>query len=291
VSQQKIRPADRPANQRAGWRLAVFLVALSLASFAALQENASGTPGVIMVAALIPPAGFAAVVLLLGRRASVPWLPSLGALFWGATAAPLAALALNDAALRALPHGLVTAMMGPLVEEVAKASALLVLILVWPGSLRSVREGIAYGALAGVGFAATENLGYYTLAAVQGGTSGLAQALYLRGLLEGLNHAAFTAIVGAAAGYARARSASRWPRRAIVSAGLGLAVAVHGVWNAVASTAITSLLCNAPAEGAACAPAPQPLDLLVCVPILIAAFIGPLAALLVTLALRDHRSS
>jgi hypothetical protein len=102
VSQPRIRPADRSANQR-GWRLAVFLVALSLASLAVLQQNATGTPGVIIVAALIPPAGFAAVVLLLGRRASVPWLPSLGALFWGVTAAPLAALALNDAALRALP--------------------------------------------------------------------------------------------------------------------------------------------------------------------------------------------
>jgi RsiW-degrading membrane proteinase PrsW (M82 family) len=197
---------------------------------------------------------------------------------------------LNDAALHAFPHELVTSMIGPLLEEVAKAGGLLALILVWPGSLRSVREGIVYGALAGVGFAAIENLGYYTLAAVQGGTPGLAQALYVRGLLEGLNHAAFTAIVGAAAGRARARPASRRPRLAVVAAGLAIAVSVHGAWNGVASTAITSLLCNAP-DGAPCAPAPRPLDLLVSVPILIAAFIGPLAALLVMLALRDHRSS
>jgi len=269
----------------------VFLVALALASRAVLQQTVTETPGFILVGALIPPAGVATVVLLLGRRTSVPWPPSLAALLWGATAAPLGALALNDAALHAFPHELVTSMIGPLLEEVAKAGGLLALILVWPGSLRSVREGIVYGALAGVGFAAIENLGYYTLAAVQGGAPGLARALYVRGLLEGLNHAAFTAIVGAAAGRARARPASRRPRLAVVAAGLAIAVSVHGAWNAVASTAITSLLCSAPADGAPCAPAPRPLDLLVSVPILIAAFIGPLAALLVMLALRDHRSS
>ena len=288
VSQGRI--SEHPTTPRSGWRLAVFLVVLALASLAALQQN-TGTPGVIVVAALIPPAGIATVVLLLGRRASVAWLPSLAALFWGAAAAPLGVLALNDAALRALPHGLVTAMIGPLLEEVAKAGALMALILVWPASLRSVREGIVYGALAGVGFAATEDLGYYILAAVQGGEPGLMQAVYLRGLLEGVNHAAFTAIVGAAAGYARARPGA--PRRVVVfvSAGLAIAVAVHGIWNTVVSTAITSVLCNAPADGAPCAPAPHMFDLLVSVPMLIAAFIGPLAVLLALLAFRDGRSS
>jgi RsiW-degrading membrane proteinase PrsW (M82 family) len=277
-------------DEHVGRRLVVTVAGLLLVSLIALHQNVDGTAAAIVAAGLIPPAGFAAVVLLLGRRAAIPWSPLLAALLWGASAAALAAQLVNDAALQALSRQLVTPLVGPLVEEAAKASALLFVVLVWPRILRGAREGIVLGALAGLGFAATENIGYYMLAAVQGGEPGLARALYVRGLLEGLNHAAFSAIVGAAAGHARAVAEPATRRRATVAAGFGVAVAVHGTWNAVASSAITSLLCNAPADGAACAPAPRPFDLLVSVPMLIAAFIGPLAALLVALALRDHRS-
>ena len=277
-------------DERVGWRLGVIAVGLLLVSLIALHQNLDGTAFLIVAAGLIPPAGFAAAVLVFGRRAAIPWLPLLAALLWGATAAALGAQLLNDAALDALPRQVVTPLVGPLVEEAAKASALLVVVLVWPGIVRGAREGIVLGALAGLGFAATENIGYYTLAAVQGGATGVARALYVRGVLEGLNHAAFTAIIGAAAGHARALAGPAARRWATAAAGLGIAVAVHGTWNAVASTAITSLLCNAPAEGAACAPAPQPLDLLISVPVLVAAFVGPLTALLVALALRDNRS-
>jgi RsiW-degrading membrane proteinase PrsW (M82 family) len=59
-------------------------------------------------------------------------------------------------------------------------------MLVWRAALRGMRAGIVYGALAGLGFAATENLGYHTLAAVQGRRAGSGRrALYLRGLLRG----------------------------------------------------------------------------------------------------------
>jgi len=276
-------------ERRVNRSLVVVVVGLVIAAVAALRQNVTGTPGMIAAAALLPPAGFAAVVLLLARRESVPFLPSLTALAWGATVAPLGTLAFNDAALDMLPRGLVTTVMGPLAEEIAKAAALVVITLVWPAALRGMRAGIVYGALAGLGFAATENLGYYTLAAVQGGTPGLARALYLRGLLEGLNHAAFTAIIGAAAGFARLPTAPRRGRVAALVAGFAIAVAVHGTWNAVASEAITTLLCNAPAEGAACTPTPRLLDLLVSVPVLVASFIGPVAAGLIVLALRERR--
>lgn len=279
-------PAD---DRRVNRWLVVVVVGLVIAALAALRQNVAGTPGMIAAAALLPPAGFAAVVLLLGRREAVPWLPSLTALAWGATVAPLGTSAFNDAALEVLPRGLVTTAVGPLAEEVAKAGALVVVMLVWPAALRGMRAGIVYGALAGLGFAAAENLGYYTLAAVQGGAPGLARALYLRGLLEGLNHAAFTAIIGAAAGFARLLSSPRPVRVAVLIAGLAIAVAVHGTWNAIASEAITTLLCNAPAEGAACMPAPRLLDLLVSVPVLVASFIGPVAAALIVLALRERR--
>src|SRR6185503_10515106 len=204
-----------------------------------------------------------------------------------AAAAALVAAEVNDALLAT--HGLgdaVPKLLGPAVEELAKASALLVVLAVWPGALNDSLDGIVYGALAGLGFAATENLGYYTLAALQGGAPGLTRALWLRGLLQGMNHAAFTATAGAAVGWAVGRMAPRPAHGVIVLLGLGMAVLVHAVWNAVASETITQILCGAPVAGAACMPAPAPFDLLVTVPILVATFVGPLAVVLLAIATR-----
>jgi RsiW-degrading membrane proteinase PrsW (M82 family) len=266
-------------------------VVLLLAGLFARREVVTATPWVIAAAALLPAALIAATVLLLGRRRGMPWLALLTALLWGISVAPLAALLFNDAALQVLPHGVVTTVIGPSIEELAKTGGILVVMLAWPAALGGVRDGIVLGALAGIGFAADENLGYYTLAAVQGGVPGLARALYLRGLLEGLNHGAFTAVIGAAAGYARLRRAPRRLAVELCLGGFALAVAVHGVWNAVASEAITTVLCNAPQPGAACAPEPRMLDLLISVPLLIAIFIGPVALMLLALGLRERRSA
>lgn len=277
-----LAPPPRHHPLRLG--VSVFFVVVLIAAVAALSD----ATGVIALVALAPPSLFAALALALDRRRPRLWYPALAALGWGATIAALGALAVNDAALREWPAAWVTSLVGPLVEEIAKGSALALVVLAWPGALCGVREGILYGALAGLGFAATENLGYYTLAAVQGGTPGLARALYLRGLLQGLNHAAFTAIIGAAVGRAR-RDASAASRRRVVALGFAAAVAVHAAWNVFASPAITTLLCNAPSSGAACSPEPRSLDLFLGVPAIIAAFMGPVAALLVILVLRERR--
>ena len=65
---------------------------------------------------------------------------------------------------------------------------------------------------------------------------------------------------------------------------------VHAVWNAVASDAITQVLCGAPTPGAACTPDPAALDLLVTVPILVATFVGPLALVLFAIAARPTQT-
>ena len=245
------------------------------------------TPPLIAAAALLPPLGWAGLVLLLDRRAREPWAPLCASFLWGAAAAALVAAEVNDALLATQGLGdAVPTLLGPAVEEIAKASALLVVLAVWPGALNDPLDGIVYGALAGLGFAATENLGYYTLAALQGGAPGLTHALWLRGLLQGMNHAAFTATVGAAVGWASGSGVGRPARTGIVLVGLGLAILVHAVWNAVASETITEVLCGAPTPGAACTPAPAPLDLLVTVPVLVATFVGPLALVLVAIATR-----
>ena len=68
-------------------------------------------------------------------------------------------------------------------------------------------------------FAVGENATYYLLAAVQGGWEGLGRSVYLRGLVQGGNHAAFTAVVGAAVGWSMATK--RW---LVLPIGLGGAI-------------------------------------------------------------------
>lgn len=270
-------PALRPRWRR--WLVGGF-AALVVVAWLGLDHHA---PATIIAAALVPEACFAALIALLDRRSPRPWVPLCAALLWGGTVAAFGSMMVNDLALRWLSPQRVSTWVAPLVEEAFKGSALIVVLLVWGDAWHGVREGIIFAALAGIGFAATENLGYYVLAAVQGGSAGLARALYLRGMLEGLNHAAFTATIGASAGYARAHCASRHAASRGVVGGLACAAAVHALWNVAFSPRINDILCNASAAGGACAAAPDVADLLVRVPALIALFIGPPAALLVLL--------
>jgi hypothetical protein len=130
------------------------------------------------------------------------------------------------------------------------------------------------GALVGFGFAAAENVGYHVLAAVQGGSAGLARAVFVRGVLESLNHATFTASIGAGMGLACA--APRGPVRSFaVPLGVAAALVEHGAWNGVASQAITDLLCGAAIDGGACRATPPTEALLLGVPAVVSAFVGP----------------
>jgi RsiW-degrading membrane proteinase PrsW (M82 family) len=211
---------------------------------------------------------------------------------WGAVVASTLAAALNDAAVARLPallgdartRDLVPVLVGPVVEEVAKALGLVAVALVARRLLGGIRGAIGAGAAIGLGFAAAENVGYYVLAAVQGGADALGRAVWTRGVLQAGNHAAFTAVTAAALAWAATRP-RRW-RAAVALGGLATAVALHALWNAVVSRALVAVLCNAPAPGAACAPAPDASDLLLAVPALEAAFLLPILAALRRLARR-----
>jgi RsiW-degrading membrane proteinase PrsW (M82 family) len=232
----------------------------------------------ITLAAVVPPLLAAALVVRLSPPAERSRLATAIAFSWGAAVAATIASPLNDAA-SALLTGRVRwalpALAGPVIEELAKATGFVVIALVAPHALGRVAGGIAIGALVGLGFAATENVGYYTLAAVQGGVGGLVRAVYLRGVVEVANHAAFTATTGAGIGWAAARGRSTPARLATVGLALVAAVGLHGLWNGIVSSRIASMLCNAPAPDAACAATPDTVDLLLGVPALEAAFLVP----------------
>ena len=267
-------------RRRLAWLVVVVL-------FLALCWRGADTPLAIILAALAPAGIYAVLVALLDRRAPPPTRLLIAAFLWGAVVAGSAASTVNgllQAWMSASSTGseasaLVPRIGAPVVEELAKGAALLAVVMVWPRQLAAARDGIVFGALVGLGFAASENLLYLTMAALQGGYAGLLRSTYLRAAVYGVNHAVFTATTGAAVGYARATT-SRVRSVVVLFAGFAAAVALHVLWNTVASDLIEQVLCAATVPGGACQNPPPARALYVTVPLMVVLFIGPCIAML-----------
>jgi len=243
-----------------------------------VRELLGSTPALVL-AALAPALGWIGLLLIADRRSRSRGT-ALGAVLWGAAVAAPLASRINETGRLGLLLG------APVVEEALKIAPLVLLALLRSSELAGARDGIVLGAFVGIGFALTENIQYVTLAAVQGGTAGLARAVYLRGVVEGMNHAIFTASLGA--GIGGARTAGGWIRLTAPLLGALAAVGQHAVWNAVASGLVTRVLCNAAREGGPCRE-PDALVVFLAAPLIAAVAMGPGALLLLAIALRAQR--
>lgn len=234
--------------------------------------SAEEAPRVLLLAAFGPALFWALLVVLAARRHSFGLMAA--AFLWGALiAAPIS----QHLTARWQLDPVATA---PVVEEALKAAPLVLLAVARLGAF----DLLVAGALAGLGFSATENVQYMTLAAVQGGGVGLARAVYLRGFLQGLNHAVFT---GAAAAGLACATLARTPGMRAVAPILGFAAAVgqHALWNGFGSGAVTGVLCNAVTRGGPCRD-PGAVDLFVLSPLIVAVLVGPGALALLAVARR-----
>jgi len=234
--------------------------------------DAEAAPRILLLAAFGPAVLWALVIAVPARRLSRGLLAA--AFLWGALiAAPVS----QHLAARWQLDPAATA---PAVEEALKAAPLVLLAVARAGAFAI----LVAGALAGLGFSAAENVQYLTLAAVQGGAEGLARAVYLRGFLQGLNHAVFTG--AAAAGLGCARMPRTAGMRALVPVlGFAAAVGQHALWNALGSGAVTGVLCNATTRGGPCRH-PDAVDLFVRIPLIVAAIVGPGGLVLLAIARR-----
>ncbi len=266
------------------WLGALMLAVVCGGAFVGLLAR---TPGVVVLAAALPAAGWVALVLLFDRHSRGRWAYLAQALAAGAIVAAFAASYANNAAM-ALATRLVgehaarwltPGILAPCIEEAAKAVVLVALMVRFPPAFGGVVDGLVCGALVGVGFAFTENLEYFTMAVVQGGHTALAQSVYVRAVMGGLSHPIFAATTGAGLGLARERPVRAW--RAAGIAGFLLATAAHLLWNTLAGPSIAEALCNASSPGAACQPMPRLLDLLLRAPGI--AVLGLAPALLIPL--------
>jgi RsiW-degrading membrane proteinase PrsW (M82 family) len=123
-----------------------------------------------------------------------------------------------------------TVLVAPTVEEFVKGMAVLAVVLFFAGEVDSILDGVIYGALVGIGFALTENFLYFLQSAMADSRLQFLMLTALRGVVFGLNHAWYTALVGAAAALAflRYKGMERW---LVLLTGLLVAMFAHALHN------------------------------------------------------------
>jgi protease PrsW len=187
--------------------------------------------------AVVPVPIYVALALWLDRFEPEPPRTLAQTFAWGATVAVLIAVCINTAA-EAVAAGIIgeraadlfgAVVSAPLVEEVSKGIALLILYRELKDEFDDVIDGVVYAAMVGLGFAMVENVQYYGAAVGEGGGSSLV-TFAIRGMMAPFAHPLFTAMFGIGLGYTRERM--RAARRYWAPpAGFAAAVGLHALWN------------------------------------------------------------
>jgi RsiW-degrading membrane proteinase PrsW (M82 family) len=244
-------------GSRAWWlsaalALGIFVVgavfSVGAAALIGRDALASAGPGSVFAAlalALAPALGAGLLALAIDRYEREP-VPLLAAAFlWGALVAIPPVLVVERVVGGALPtlapgggmggivvHAGVQALNAGVTEEVFKGAGLLLLLLALRDEFDNVTDGILYGLLIGAGFAMFENYAYFALSP----RGDLTFLLFGRVVLGWLSHSTFTALLGAALGFARERHnrRRRWLAPVI---GLVAAIGLHTYFDFVAFAA------------------------------------------------------
>jgi RsiW-degrading membrane proteinase PrsW (M82 family) len=190
------------------------------------------------IASVLPVPMYAGFILWLDRHEKEPATALLVAFFWGAIVAVAFAAIFNQVgamiiyqALGEVAASVLTlSVVAPVVEETAKGMALLLLFFWMRHEFNNVVDGIAYGALIGLGFAMSENVLYLGRGYVQGGIGALTMLFVMRVVMVGFMHSLWTGCTGAALGAAREIRPGLW-RFVVPVAGYLSAIALHLLWN------------------------------------------------------------
>ena len=188
----------------------------------------------------VPMFMYAAFINWLDRYEKEPKLLLGAAFMWGALIAGGGAYILNTAfgigiyALTgsegAAEFG-TTSIVAPIIEESLKGLAVLIVFLMFRSEFDSVLDGVVYGAVTAMGFAAVENVLYiYRNGYVEGGWEGFWVLVVIRVILVGWMHPFFTAFTGI--GLAIARMTRNVLVKIIaIPTGYAIAVVAHAFHN------------------------------------------------------------
>jgi protease PrsW len=185
---------------------------------------------------------FAGFIYWLDRFEKEPRLLLGAVFFWGAVIASGAAFLLNTLfgagvylftesdAITNLTTGSIIA---PVVEEILKGFAVLLVFLIFRTEFDSVLDGIIYAAVVALGFAATENTYYiYQLGYLEDGWTGLYSLAFIRVILVGWQHPFYTAFFGIGLAWARL-SRDKLRKMLFPLLGLTLAILTHSFHNTI----------------------------------------------------------
>lgn len=204
---------------------------------------------IAVLLSFVPAFIYASIVYWLDRFEKEPARLLGGAFFWGAVVATVGALFWTtvlqagvsiflDETLTELTG---TALLAPIVEESLKGLAVAIIFLAFPHEFDSVLDGMVYGAITALGFAATENVLYLYFSGYQEGGYGSMIVLFvLRVILGGWGHAVYTACIGVGLAVARLRS-GLFIKIAAPLLGWLAAVSLHALHNGMATLVIGSL--------------------------------------------------
>jgi len=251
-----------PGRPRVGVIAGIVVAALCVIIVFAIELGESVASGhsttpffIALPLALAPVPLLVAAVLFIDRLEPEPRINLAFGFLWGAGVAALFAILINTAGLEYITQPALGASAGqyisatagaPVVEETLKGLFLVWLVRWRRQELDGPTDGIVYAAMVGLGFAMTENIGYYINALVNpvhGGVQLLGYTFVLRGVLSPFLHPVFTSMTGIGAAYAASHRHAGWA----LALGWLAAVSLHAMWNGLsifglAGTAVAYLI-------------------------------------------------
>ncbi|WP_405898971.1 PrsW family intramembrane metalloprotease [Streptomyces sp. NBC_00727] len=248
----------RPRRVGPLWRNRTFRVVAVFATLAlcgvvilALVRDQTGTEGFLvgLGLAVLPVPALMAAFRWLGRVDPRPWRNLLFAFAWGACAAALVAILANSFATRWIAGSdpgnadtLGATVIAPVVEESAKAAAVLLLFLFRRREFTGLVDGAVAAGFTATGFAFTENILYLGNAFGEDQQMGTAFAsvtvmtFLIRAVMTPFAHPLFTVLTGIGLGTAASTAPGRRFRRiGAPLLGLVLAMGMHALWNGSAT--------------------------------------------------------
>ncbi|MBW8800144.1 MAG: PrsW family intramembrane metalloprotease [Streptomyces sp.] len=226
------------------------LLALSGLVILALVQEQTGTEGFLvgLGLAVLPVPLLVGAFRWLDRVQPGPWRNVLFAFAWGACAAALIAIVANSFATRWIATAtadpssadtLGATVIAPVVEESAKAAAVLLVFLFRRRDFTGIVDGVVIAGVTATGFAFTENILYLgtafgtdQLTGDSGIASVTAATFFVRIVLSPFAHPLFTVLTGIGFGIAALCGERQRARRVLVPvAGLLLAMSMHAFWN------------------------------------------------------------
>jgi len=171
--------------------------------------------GVLMsiIAGVLPMAFYAWILYYLDRYEREPVKLLIGVFLWGAVIAAGAAFVINSITSSGIyfltqsefaTQLTISTLVAPVVEETLKGAAVLMVFLFFRSEFDSLLDGLIYGGITALGFAATENAWYiHQLGFMEYGWQGLLKMTFIRVVLVGWQHPFYTAFIGLGLAFSR----------------------------------------------------------------------------------------